>query len=97
MIAGGSAQRGQRWCRSASAHWRLNGLAAAVRNDGADRLYQRLGYSDWGHGLVAGHGDETGSAGTVLKTNTGPCCYLTQVDRLKPGRATDALVMPLLV
>ena len=63
----------------------MTGLAAAVRNDGADRLYQRLGYSDWGHGLVAGHVDETGSAGTVLKTNAGPCCYLTQSRSAEAG------------
>jgi GNAT superfamily N-acetyltransferase len=54
------------------------GLAVAVSNDGAHRLYQRLGYNDWGHGLVAGHWDETDSAGTVLTMNAGPCYYLTK-------------------
>jgi GNAT superfamily N-acetyltransferase len=54
------------------------GLAVAVSNDGAHRLYQRLGYHDWGHGLVLDHWDETDSAGTVLKTNADPCHYLTK-------------------
>ena len=49
-----------------------------TRNDGAHRLCQRLGYDDWGHGLVVDHWDETDSAGTVMKTNAGPCHYLTQ-------------------
>ena len=53
------------------------GLAVAVSNDGAHRLCQRLGYDDWGHGLVVDHWDETDSAGTVLKTNADPC-YLTK-------------------
>jgi GNAT superfamily N-acetyltransferase len=33
----------------------MNGLAVAVSNDSAHRLYQRLGYHDWGHGLVLDH------------------------------------------
>ena len=55
------------------------GLAVAVRNDRAHRLYQRLGYHDWGHGLVLDYWDETDSAGTVLKTNADPCHYLTKL------------------
>lgn len=54
------------------------GLAVAVSNDGAHRLYQRLGYGDWGHGLVVDHWDETDYAGTVLTTNADPCYYLTK-------------------
>ena len=54
------------------------GLAVAVSNDGAHRLYQRLGYNDWGHGLVVDHWHETDSAGTVLNTNADPCYYLTK-------------------
>ena len=50
----------------------MTGLGVAVSNDGAHRLYQRLGYKDWGHGLVVDHWDETDSAGTVLKTNADP-------------------------
>jgi len=56
----------------------MTGLAVAVSNDGAHRLYQRLGYKDWGQGLVVDHWDETDSAGTVLKTNADPCYYLTK-------------------
>lgn len=54
------------------------GLAVDVSNHGARRLYQRLGYHDWGHGLVIDHWDETDPAGTVLKTNADPCHYLTK-------------------
>lgn len=54
------------------------GLAVAVSNDGANRLYQRLGYRDWGHGSVLDHWDEIDSAGRVVKTNADPCRYLTK-------------------
>jgi GNAT superfamily N-acetyltransferase len=54
------------------------GLAVAVSNRGAHRLYQRLGYNDWDHGLVIDHWDEIDSEGTVLKTNADPCHYLTK-------------------
>ena len=54
------------------------GLAVAVSNDGSHRLYQRLGYDDWGHGLVVDHWHETDSAGTVRTTNADPCYYLTK-------------------
>ncbi len=54
------------------------GLAVAVSNDGAHRLYQRLRYHDWGHGLVPDRWDETDSAGRVLRTNADPCHYLTK-------------------
>jgi hypothetical protein len=64
------------WCsRRVPDHpWRRSttGLAAGVSNHGTRRLYQRLGYHDWGHGLVPSHWDETDPAGTVLTTNADP-------------------------
>jgi GNAT superfamily N-acetyltransferase len=54
------------------------GLAVEVSNHGARRLYQRLGYSDWGHGIVIDYWEETDAAGTVLKRNADPCHYLTK-------------------
>lgn len=55
------------------------GLAVEVSNHGARRLYQRLGYQDWGHGIVIDHWEETDAAGRVLKRNADPCQYLTKV------------------
>jgi GNAT superfamily N-acetyltransferase len=54
------------------------GLAVEVSNNGAYRLYQRLGYCDWGHGLVTDYWDETRPDGTVRKTHADPCHYLTK-------------------
>jgi GNAT superfamily N-acetyltransferase len=56
----------------------LIGMAVEVSNDGAWRLYQRLGYRDWGHGPVTDYWDETGPDGTVRKTHADPCYYLTK-------------------
>ena len=52
------------------------GLAVGVSNRGARRLYERLSYRDWGHGLVVDHWDETDPDGTVLQSNADPCHYL---------------------
>jgi GNAT superfamily N-acetyltransferase len=54
------------------------GLAVEVSNNRAHHLYDRLGYRDWGHGLVTDYWDETDSAGTVRKTHADPCRYLTK-------------------
>jgi GNAT superfamily N-acetyltransferase len=54
------------------------GLAVEVSNHGAHRLYQRLGYRDWGHGLVTDYWDETDPDGTVRKTHADACHYLTK-------------------
>jgi hypothetical protein len=54
------------------------GLAVEVSNHGARRLYQRLGYHDWGQGIVIDHWEETDAAGAVLKRNADPCHYLTK-------------------
>jgi hypothetical protein len=48
------------------------GLAVEVSNHGARRLYQRLGYHDWGQGIVIDHWEETDAAGTVLKGTPTP-------------------------
>ena len=68
-----------------------------TRNDGAHRLCQRLGYDDWGHGpsrrplgrhRFRRHGNED---------ERRPLPLPDPVDRVRPGRATNALVMSLRV
>jgi GNAT superfamily N-acetyltransferase len=54
------------------------GMAVEADNDGAWRLYQRLGYRDWGHGLVTDYWDETAPDGTIRKTRADACRYLTK-------------------
>jgi GNAT superfamily N-acetyltransferase len=57
------------------------GLAVEVSNQAAKRLYLRLGYLDWGRGLVVDQWAETDSAGKVLRTNADSCDYLVkQID-----------------
>jgi GNAT superfamily N-acetyltransferase len=56
----------------------LIGVAVEIDNHGARRLYERLGYGDWGHGLVIDHWSETDPAGTVLGTNADRCLYLVK-------------------
>jgi GNAT superfamily N-acetyltransferase len=48
-------------------------LGAGVTNHGARRLYQRLGYVDWGHGLVAVVWDEPGPDGATVRA--GETCH----------------------
>ncbi|MGZ4752794.1 MAG: GNAT family N-acetyltransferase [Oryzihumus sp.] len=52
------------------------GLAAEPSNTGALRLYGRLGYRDWGDGLVLDEWTERDSAGRVLREHRTPCRYL---------------------
>jgi hypothetical protein len=54
------------------------GLAVEVSNYGAHRLYRRLGYRDWGHGLFTDYWDETDPDGAVRKTHADPCHYLVK-------------------
>jgi GNAT superfamily N-acetyltransferase len=48
-------------------------LGAGVTNHGARRLYQRLGYIDWGHGLVAVVWDEPSPHGGLVRA--GETCH----------------------
>jgi GNAT superfamily N-acetyltransferase len=50
---------------SALGYWRL-GLGVALDNPDARRLYERLGYADWGHGLVESVWAEPGSGRSSL-------------------------------
>ena len=73
------------------------GLAVAVSNDGAHRLYQRLGYKDGGQGLVVGPLGRNRFRRHSPEDERRPLLLPDQVDRVRPGRATNALVMPFLV
>jgi GNAT superfamily N-acetyltransferase len=44
-------------------------LGAGVTNPAARRIYERLGYVDWGHGLVDVVGEQTGPDGTLVPTS----------------------------
>ena len=54
------------------------GLAVAPDNDGAARLYARLGYADWGHGEVVDEWSERDGAGAVVQEHRTPCRYLVR-------------------
>jgi ribosomal protein S18 acetylase RimI-like enzyme len=51
------------------------GLAFEPGNRGAQRLYERLGYSDWGHGMVLDEWSERAVNGRVLDEHRTPCRY----------------------
>ena len=54
------------------------GLAVEVRNDGARRLYERLGYAMWAQGLVIDRWTQRGNDGQVLGEHADECFYLTK-------------------
>jgi GNAT superfamily N-acetyltransferase len=51
------------------------GLAFEPGNRGAQRLYERLGYSDWGHGMVLDEWTERDVNDRVLLEHRTPCRY----------------------
>ena len=77
-IGNGSGCRKQARPRTCWPGGPANWLAVEVSNHGARRLYQRLGYRDWGQGIVIDHWEETDAAGAELKRNADPCHYLTK-------------------
>jgi ribosomal protein S18 acetylase RimI-like enzyme len=56
----------------------LIGLAVGEDNEGAVRLYDRLGYTDWGHGPVVDRWTEYDDAGHVVQQHASPCAYLVK-------------------
>jgi len=54
------------------------GLAVQVQNNGARRLYERLGYALWEHGLVIDRWTQFDDNGRVVKEHADKCFYLTK-------------------
>jgi GNAT superfamily N-acetyltransferase len=54
------------------------GLAVEVQNNGAWRLYERLGYALWEHGLVIDRWMQFDDNGKVVKEHADDCFYLTK-------------------
>lgn len=54
------------------------GIAVELENDGALRLYERLGYSDWGRGHVEDVWFEHDEHGEPTREHHDPCSYLTK-------------------
>jgi acetyltransferase (GNAT) family protein len=57
-------------------HERL-ALAVGIDNPGAQRLYERLGYVDWGHGTIVGTWAEHDHDGPAV-TQSGTCNVLVK-------------------
>ena len=66
------------------------GLAVGVDNAGAQRLYRRLGYADWGRGRVCDEWTEPDARGTVTAIHRDPCDYL--IKELAPRAATRSVL-----
>jgi GNAT superfamily N-acetyltransferase len=56
----------------------IAGLAVDITNDRARRLYERVGYAMWAHGLVIDRWTERGTDGQVLAEQADECFYLTK-------------------
>lgn len=57
---------------------RLVGMAVAHTNTRARRLYERLGYEEWGHGQVIDDWDERDVDGAITVVHHDECAYLTK-------------------
>ena len=56
----------------------IAGLAVDITNDRAQRLYERLGYAMWAHGLVIDRWMQRANDGRILGEQADQCFYLTK-------------------
>jgi GNAT superfamily N-acetyltransferase len=65
----------------AAGEWgrRRIGLAVGLDNPEARRLYEQLGYRDWGRGSVFDEWSEQNEHGTVVRNHRDTCDYLLKV------------------
>jgi len=56
------------------------GLAVGADNDRARRLYDHLGYRDWGQGTVVDEWTEEDAGGKLVRTHQDRCLYLVKTD-----------------
>jgi ribosomal protein S18 acetylase RimI-like enzyme len=56
----------------------VTGLAVDITNDRAQRLYERLGYAIWAHGLVIDRWMQRANDGKALGEQADECFYLTK-------------------